>query len=91
MAQRADFEVLEASTNYNKSGRALARQVETCLVREQYEVALKYISLLEQTIFYRDFAQRMRRLAEHPELIERDPYYGPLKKVAEQTVDGFFI
>ena len=91
MSQRASFEVLEASTDYNKSGRALARQVETCLVNGQYEVALKYISLLEQTIFYRDFAQQMRRLAEHPDLIERDPYYGPLKKVAEQTVDSFFI
>jgi hypothetical protein len=73
------------------SGRELSRLVETNLITGQYEVALKYISLLEHTLFYRSWAKQMRQLATNPELIKRSPKYGSLQEVYQQTVDVFFF
>jgi RNA polymerase sigma factor (sigma-70 family) len=91
MSQRAAFEVMMSSPNYNMSGRELSRLVETNLITGQYEVALKYISLLEHTLFYRSWAKQMRQLATNPELIKRSPKYGSLQEVYQQTVDVFFF
>lgn len=91
MSQRAAFEVMMSSPNYNMSGRELSRLVETNLITGQYEVALKYISLLEHTLFYRNWAKQMRQLATNPELIKRSSKYGPLQEVYQQTVDVFFF
>ena len=90
-AQRCIFEAMESTSNYNKSGRALCRLTETALVTGQYEVALKYISLLEETLFYRKWAQVMKSLALHPELIKDHPMYGPLQKIYSETEDELFI
>lgn len=91
MSQRAAFEVMMSSPNYNMSGRELSRLVETNLITGQYEVALKYISLLEHTLFYRSWAKQMRQLATNPELIKHSPKYGSLQEVYQQTVDVFFF
>ena len=91
ISQRAAFEVLESTSNYNTSGRELSRLVETALITGQYEVALKYISLLESTLFYRNWAKQMRELAAHPETIKRVPFYGPLQDIYGQTVDVNFF
>ena len=91
ISQRAAFEVLESTSNYNMSGRELSRLVETALITGQYEVALKYISLLESTLFYRNWAKQMRELAAHPETIKRVPFYGPLQDIYGQTVDVNFF
>lgn len=90
-SQRAAFEAMESASNYNKSGRALCRLTETALVTGQYEVALKYISLLEETLFYRKWAQYMRQLVSHPEKIKDHPKYGPLQKIYKETEDELFI
>lgn len=90
-SQRAVFEAMESASNYNKSGRALCRLTETALVTGQYEVALKYISLLEETLFYRKWAQRMRQLLNHPETIKDHPKYGPLQQIYGETEDELFI
>ena len=90
-SQRAVFEAMESASNYNKSGRALCRLTETALVTGQYEVALKYISLLEETLFYRRWAMYMRQFVDHPESIKDHPKYGPLQKIYSETEDGMFI
>ena len=91
MAQRAAFEVMESTSNYNKSARELTRLVETNLIIGEYQVALKYISLLEDTLFYRNWALRMKAYALHPERIQESPQYGSLQKIYEETVDVFFF
>ena len=68
----------------------MMRLVETALVTGQTAVALKYITLLEQTLFYHGWAQQMRGLALHPERIGNHPVYGPLRQIWEQSVDVFF-
>ena len=89
MAQRAAFEAMESIEDYDKSGRSLMRLTETSLITGHPEVALKYIRLLERTLFYRNWAKKMRPLAEHPELIN-GTVYGQLKQMYEKTENQLF-
>ena len=91
LSQRSAFEAMESIEDFNKSGRSLVRLTECSLVFGQPEIALKYIAILEKTIFYRRWAQQMRVLAEHPDLIEKHPMYGNLRKMQEQSTDTFFM
>ena len=91
MSQRSAFEAMESIENYNKSGRSLVRLTECSLIYNQPEVALKYIAVLEKTIYYRRWAQKMRPLAEHPELIKDHPTFGRLRELCEKAPDTFFM
>lgn len=91
LSQRSAFEAMESIEDYSKSGRSLVRLTECSLIFGQPEIALKYIAILENTIFYRRWAQQMRNLAEHPELLENHPTYGNLRKMHEQSTDIFFM
>ena len=88
-SQHAAFEAMQSGF-YSKSARALRRLVETNLITGHYKVALKYISLLEETLFYRSWAKKMRPLAEHPERIDDHPTYGPLRLAYLQSEDELF-
>ena len=79
-AQRLAFEAMEAISNYNKSGRVLKRLVETNMINGQYKVAEKYIKILEKTIFYRRWAERMRAMLGDEKAINAHPLYGTLRQ-----------
>ena len=53
-------------------------------------MAEKYILILEKTVYYRDFAKRMRQIVENPESIDNHPVYGSLKKAYVNTKDVLF-
>jgi hypothetical protein len=89
MSQRAAFEAMESIDNYDKSGRSLQRLVETSLITGRTDVALKYISLLERTLFYRSWAKKMRPLAEHPELM-KGTAYDQLKQMYDKSENLLF-
>jgi hypothetical protein len=89
MSQRAAFEAMESIDNYDKSGRSLQRLVETSLITGRTEVALKYISLLEHTLFYRRWAKKMRLLAEHPELM-KGTAYDQMKQMYDKSENLLF-
>lgn len=89
MSQRAAFEAMESIDNYDKSGRSLQRLVETSLITGRTEVALKYISLLERTLFYRSWAKKMRLLAEHPELM-KGTAYDQMKQMYDESENLLF-
>lgn len=91
LSQRCAFEAMESIEDFNKSGRSIARLIECSLIYGQYELTLKYCALLERTVFYRGWAQRMKALAEHPELIDSHPVYGNLRKLSEKTPEAFFM
>jgi len=91
LSQRCSFEAMESIEDFNKSGRSLMRLTECSLVSGQTELAKKYISIMEKTVFYRSWAKRMRPLAEHPELIENYPVLGDLRKLGEHSTDMFFL
>ena len=88
-AQRFAFEAMEAIPNYNKSGRAIKRLAETNLINGQYEVARKYLRILENTLFYRPWAQRTMALLGDEQAIDSHPLYGWLRKV--RLTDDFLF
>lgn len=91
ISQRAAFEAMEYIPNHNKSGRSLKRLVETSIITGQYPLAKKYLSILEETFFYRKWAQSTRSLIEHPEKIKEQPFYQKSQEYYANTKDFFFI
>ena len=91
VAQRSAFEAMEFIPNYNKSGRALKRLVETNLITGNYRVALKYLDILEETANYNKWAQEMRPLAEHPERLQQHPFFQKAQESFQKAEDMFFI
>ena len=90
LAQRASFEAMASIEDFSMSGRALQRLTETALITGQYRVARKYISILDKTVYYHDFAKRMKVMADDPSLIDHHPIYGSLRKAYEHTKDVLF-
>ena len=91
VSQRVAFDAMEYIPNYNKSGRALKRLVETSIITGQYSLAKKYLSILDESLFYRRWAVSMRPLVEHPERIKNHPFYQKLQESYANSEDLFFI
>ena len=82
-AQRMYFEAMEAIHNRNKSTRCLRRLAETNIVNGHYEVAKKYLRILEKTVFYRNWARRTMKLIDGgEEAIESNRLYKHLRNVS---------
>ena len=90
MSQRASFEAMASIEDFSMSGRALQRLTETALVTGQYRIAEKYISIMEKTVYYRDFAKKMKQMVDTPSLIDSHPVYGSLKRAYVNTKDVLF-
>ena len=82
VAQRTVFEAQEAILDFQKSARCYKRLAQTNLINGQYEVARKYLSALQKTLFYRDWANETLPLLGDEEAIARHPEYGRLRRFA---------
>jgi hypothetical protein len=91
MAQRAAFEAMVKTHDIKDNGRALRRLTETALITGQYDLALKYISILEDNPTHRKWARDMRKAVENPDFIEQIPAYQKIKKTYETAEDTFFL
>lgn len=80
-AQRYYFESMEAAPNYKKSCRCIRRLAETNLINGQYDVARKYLHILEKTLFYRKWAQRTLIMIDSEESVLNHPLYGRLRSM----------
>lgn len=81
-AQRYYFEAMEAAPNYKKSCRCIRRLAETNLINGQYGVARKYLHILEKTLFYKKWAQRILLLIDGGDkVIMQHPLYGRLRRM----------
>ena len=89
VAQRTVFEAQEAILDFQKSGRCYQRLAQTNLINGQYEVAHKYLSALQKTLFYRDWANETLPLLGNEEAIARHPEYGRLRQWAYK--DDFYF
>jgi len=87
VAQRTVFEAQEAILDFQKSGRCYKRLAQTNLINGQYEVARKYLTALQKTLFYRDWANETLPLLGDEEAIARHPEYGRLRRF---SYDGDF-
>ncbi|MDL2223312.1 DUF6057 family protein [Bacteroidales bacterium OttesenSCG-928-M11] len=81
VAQRFYFEAMEAIPDQQKSGRSLQRLAETNLINGQYEVASRYLSYLEKTIFYKKWAQETASYLYNEDKINAHPKWGKARKL----------
>ena len=82
VAQRTVFEAQEAILDFQKSARCYKRLAQTNLIIGSYEVARKYLTALQKTLFYRDFANETLPLLGNEEAIAKHPEYGHMRKCA---------
>ena len=82
IAHRTVFEAQEAILDFQKSGRCYKRLAQTNLINGNYEVARKYLSALQKTLFYSQWANETLPLLGDEEAIARHPEYGRLRKMA---------
>lgn len=64
------FEALVAK---GQNPRSLKKLSVGCIVNGNYDIAKKYLSLLNKTIFYRKWAQQHIRYLTNSDLLKRDP------------------
>lgn len=89
-AQRFYFEAMEAAPNYGKSCRCIRRLAETSVINGQYEVARKYLGILEKTLFYRKWARRTMALIDQgEEAVMQHSLYGHMRRM-KLTEDVIF-
>lgn len=81
LTQRFAFEANEALPDNNKSGRLYKRLAETNLINGQYEVARRYLQLLEKTFAYSKWAKSTMELLYNEDAINSHKVYGYLRKV----------
>ena len=91
MAQRAAFEAMVKHADVTDCERPLRRLTETALITGHYELALKYIAIVEQHFSSADWVQTMRTMAMHPEQISQHPVFSKLRENYEKTQDQFFM
>ncbi|MCD8193424.1 MAG: DUF6057 family protein, partial [Tannerellaceae bacterium] len=77
-AQNMAFEAYVSSLGEGNP-RMLMRLVQTNLVQGAYPVAGKYITILENTRFYRKWATGQRKFLYNDKAVEADPVLGRLK------------
>jgi len=82
VAQRTVYEAQEAILDFQKSGRCYKRLAQTNLINGNYEVARKYLTALQKTLFYRDWANETLPLLGNEEAIAKHPEYGRLRQCA---------
>jgi len=75
-AQESAFESMERTPGLNKSARSIKRLAETNLINGHYDVARKYIRILEKTIFYRKWALETEKYLHNEEMVSKDTYWG---------------
>ena len=80
VAQRTVFEAQEAILDFQKSARCYKRLAQTNLIIGSYEVARKYLSALQKTLFYREWANETLPLLGNEEAIAKHPEYGRLRQ-----------
>jgi hypothetical protein len=91
LAQRAAFEAMVVTKNDKMKRRALQRLTETAIITKQYDVALKYISVLEEIGVNRQWLKTMKQMAGHPASIIQYPTFKNLQEQYAKGEDLFFM
>ena len=81
---------LEDGVEFGWSVDVLKYMAKTSLITHDWKVAKKYIDMLSQTIYHRDWAKKYAAYVEHPELMAEDEEMKPIIPMAEFTdrLDG---
>lgn len=68
------FDMQESISNFRKSARLTRRLAECNIILGDYKVADKYLSQLEQTLFYRDWAHSARQTLANGTAMQHEPW-----------------
>ena len=81
---------MEDGVEFGWSVDVLKYMAKTSLITHDWKVAKKYIDMLSQTIYHRDWAKKYAAYVEHPELMAEDEEMKPIIPMAEFTdrLDG---
>ena len=77
-ALRYTFDAQNSILNGRKSGRLCKRLAECYLINGRYQVARKYLDLLKNTVFYRQWAIEKTAYLNKDAMVQSDPVLGPL-------------
>lgn len=86
---RCYFDSQEAILNYQKSGRMTQRIAEMYMVNGDYDIARKFLTDLQETLFYSAWANEMIGLIGDEYAIMQHPSLGRLRKY--RFTDKFFF
>ena len=89
-AQRFAFEAQEAIPDFQKSARCYRRLAETNIINGDLDVARKYLSTLENTLFYRRWARETRALLDAGKIFENRPELARAKDLRLKEHDFLF-
>ena len=79
-SMRFAFEAMEAIPDYKKSSRAIQRIAEVNLLNDENKVAVKYLKMLQKTLFYKDWATNALSCVGNEKLIDQNPAWARLRK-----------
>lgn len=88
-ALRYYFECNSAIMDYKKSARCYRRMAEIAMLNNEFGVAEKYCHILQNTIYYRQFAEFLLELMKNPTQIPLHPQYQDVVK-NRYKVDAIF-
>ena len=80
LAQEMAFEGYVSAMGYGNP-RLLKRLVQTNLIYGAYPIAAKYLDMLENTFYYKDWAKAHRRFLNNDAAVAADPVLGPRRKM----------
>ena len=75
------FDLQESIQNGRKSGRFMSRIAECNIVNGWYDRAVKYLDLLEHSLFYRQWARKRKSLIQDESRVAADPVYAYIRQV----------
>jgi hypothetical protein len=79
-SMRYNFEAMEAIPDYKKSSRAMKRIAEVNFLNGEYQVAAKYLHLLQHTLFYNNWANETLLCIGNEKKTNENPEWAALKK-----------
>lgn len=66
---------IENMVEFGATNKRLRMMIRCALIKEEWDLAEKYISMLSRTTFHKEWAEEQRKFLHHPELLAKDPYY----------------
>ena len=76
-----NFDLQESIKNGRKSGRFMSRIADCNIVNGWYDRAVKYLDLLEHSMFYRKWARERKAMIQDEALVAADPVYAYVRSV----------
>ncbi len=75
------FDLQESIQNGRKSGRFMSRIAQCNIVNGWYDRAVRYLDMLEHSLFYRKWAREQKAMIQDESRVAADPVYAYIRQV----------